>query len=225
MIRCGFRSGRRFAFRRVSRKANRQDAVSTTARNRMNSASSDSAPCDWEVQSTHPHADCRVFSVLRKKCVHPERGTERDFFAIHSANWVNVLALTPDKKLVLVNQFRFGVEQCSLEIPGGMIDPGEDALAAGLRELEEETGFVGERGRIIGKVWPNPAIMDNVCSFVLVENAVLRSELSWDQDEEIEVALAPVEEVLALAREGKIRHSLVLNALFFFQPIWDEMRK
>lgn len=190
----------------------------------MNS-SSPSGPCDWEIQETHPHADCRVFSVLRKCCFHPGRGRKRDFFSIHSAPWVNVLALTPDKKLILVNQFRFGVEQCALEIPGGMIDEGEEPLAAGLRELEEETGFVGTGGRVIGSVWPNPAIMDNVCSFVLVENAVLRRELKWDQDEEIQVTLAPVDQVLDSARSGRIRHSLVLNALFFFTPIWEAMSR
>src|SRR5690554_6847454 len=153
----------------------------------MSKSSSNSTPCDWRIQAVNEHADCRVFSVLRKSCLHPGRGTERDFFSIHSPNWVNVLALTPEKELVLVNQFRFGIEQCSLEIPGGMIDLGEAPLAAGLRELEEETGFVGTDAKIIGEVWPNPAIMDNVCSFVLVQNAVLRSDVNWDQDEEIEV--------------------------------------
>lgn len=179
--------------------------------------------CDWEVRGVEPHAGCRVFSVLRKRCYHPERRVERDFFAIHSANWVNVLALTPAKELVLVNQFRFGVEKCSLEIPGGMLDEGEDPVQAGLRELEEETGYVGTNARIIGSVWANPAILDNRCFFVLVENAELRRETRWDQDEEIEVSLATVPETLRWAREGKILHSLVLNALFFFEPLWREI--
>lgn len=184
----------------------------------------ETGPCHWKVEGASVHADCRVFSVLRKNCRHPERGTRRDFFSLRAASWVNVLALTPEKELVLVNQFRFGVEQCSLEIPGGMVDAGEDPLQAGLRELEEETGFVGKGGRIIGTVWPNPAIQDNACFFVLVEDAVLQSELNWDQDEEIEVSLAPVNQVMEWARNGRILHSLVLNALFLFEPIWAEMR-
>lgn len=190
----------------------------------MNDPSPDSCPSHWEVQARDLHADCRVFSVQRKSCRHPERGTEREFFSIHSRNWVNVLALTPEQNLVLVNQFRFGVEQCSLEIPGGIIDEGEDPLVAGVRELEEETGFVGTSARILGSVWPNPAIMDNLCSFALVEDAVPQSALKWDADEEIEVVLAPVDRVLEWARNGKIRHSLVLNALFLLEPIWARMR-
>jgi ADP-ribose pyrophosphatase len=182
------------------------------------------APSHWEVQARHLHADCRVFTVLRKSCRHPGRRTTRDFFSLHSPDWVNVLALTPDHNLILVNQFRFGVEECSLEIPGGLIDQGEDPVAAGVRELVEETGYVGKKARIVGSVWPNPAIMDNRCSFVLVEDATRQKDLSWDQDEEIEIVLATADEAMEWARSGKIRHSLVLNALFCFAPIWEKMR-
>lgn len=182
-------------------------------------------PCSWEILQTEPHADCRVFSILRKRCRHPLRQVEGEFFAVHSPRWVNVLAVTPDLQLVLVKQFRFGVEELSLEIPGGLVDEGEEPLQAGLRELEEETGYSGEKGRILGTVWPNPAIMDNVCSFVLVEGVTLRSELKWDHHEELEVSLAPVEEVMEWARTGRIAHALVLNALFLFEPIWKSWRE
>jgi ADP-ribose pyrophosphatase len=177
-------------------------------------------PALWEILERVTHADCRVFTIERKRCRHPVRQSENDFFSVHSPHWVNVLALTPDGQLVLVNQFRFGVEGLSLEIPGGLIDPGEEPLAAGLRELQEETGYVGRNARIIGTVWPNPAIMDNICSFVLVEDCELSSGSSWDHHEEIGVSLAPVDQVMEWARSGRIRHSLVLNALFYLEPIW-----
>ncbi len=174
-------------------------------------------PEAWEVLERAEHADCRVFSVQRKRCRHPGRGSEVDFFSIRSRDFVNVLALTPEREVVLVNQFRFGVEDFSLEIPGGLVDEGEDPLEAGVRELEEETGFTGKNARVIGKVWANPAIMDNECSFVLVEEAVLTNPARWDEHEEIEVSLAPLEQAMAWARSGRIRHSLVLNALFFLK--------
>jgi ADP-ribose pyrophosphatase len=177
------------------------------------------APPTWEVLSRTTHADCRVFSIERKRCRHPKRKMEADFFSVHSAPWVNVLALTPARELVLVNQFRFGVETHSLEIPGGIIDPGEDPVEAGLRELLEETGYAGSHARVLGSVWPNPAIIDNICSFVLVEEASLVDRTKWDEHEELEVSLLPAAEVMAAGRDGRIRHSLVLNALFFLEPL------
>src|SRR5664279_4692538 len=106
---------------------------------------------------------------------------------MHAPDWVNVLALTPDHRLVLVRQFRFGVDAFSLEIPGGVMEPDEDPVAAGLRELREETGFTGRGARLLGSVHPNPAIQSNRCHIVLVEEAVRTEALEWDADEEIEV--------------------------------------
>lgn len=139
-------------------------------------------------------------------------------------DWVNVIAVTPEGRLLLVKQFRFGVDDFSLEIPGGMIEAGEDPVAAGVRELREETGFAGTSAKLIGSVHPNPAIQSNRCHFVLVEGATLRGAVAWDPDEEIEVTSAPVDEVLAWARSGRITHGLVLCALFFFEAHWKTCR-
>jgi 8-oxo-dGTP pyrophosphatase MutT (NUDIX family) len=171
----------------------------------------------WQSIRRDPHADCRVFQVFKKRCRHSIRETERDFFEIASPDWVNVLALTPERNLVLVNQFRIGVEEFSWELPGGVVDRGEDPLAGGLRELAEETGFAGEAARIIGWTHPNPAIQNNRCHFVLVENCRLSKELDWDSDEEIECTLKPLTWALEAARSGKLSHALTLNALFFLQ--------
>ena len=155
---------------------------------------------------------------------HPGRATEKEFTVIAAPSWVNVLALTTDGRLVLVRQFRFGIDDFSLEIPGGVVNAGEDPIAAGLRELSEETGYAGADARLLGSVHPNPAIQNNRCHLVLVENAELRVASAWDADEEIAVTTAPVEEVLAWARSGRISHALVLNALLYFEPIWRARR-
>ena len=167
----------------------------------------------------------RVFDVLGRRYRHPARSTEREFVVIHAPDWVNVVALTPDDHLVLVRQFRYGIDEFSLEIPGGVMDPGEDPVAAGLRELREETGFAGAPAKLLGSVHPNPAIQANRCHFVFVEGAVRSHDLEWDTDEEIQITLQPVEEVLALARSGGIVHSLVLNALMLFEPHWRARKK
>ncbi|HZP60609.1 MAG TPA: NUDIX hydrolase [Opitutaceae bacterium] len=180
----------------------------------------DFAPHRWEKLGEESLAATRIFNLRRQRYRHPRRGDARDFVVIDSPDWVNVLALTPEKKLVLVSQFRFGIDDFSLEIPGGVIEPGEDPLAGGLRELREETGYAGRNARIIGRVHPNPAIQNNTCHLVLVEEAVPVAAAQWDYDEEIAVSTLPVDEVYALAQAGRITHALVLDALLFFAPLW-----
>jgi ADP-ribose pyrophosphatase len=148
---------------------------------------------------------------------HPVRGTDREFVIAHAPDWVNVVAQTPDDRLVLVRQFRFGSNELSLEIPGGVMEAGEDPIAAGLRELSEETGYGGGTAGILGSVHPNPAIQDNRCHIVLVRGAMPLGPMKWDLDEEIQVSTAPTEEVLAMARSGAITHSLSVAALMLFE--------
>lgn len=189
----------------------------------MNPSSTE--PARWEKLADTTLVQTRVLDLHRIRYRHPARNVERDFVVVHPPDWVNVLALTPDQRLVLVKQFRFGIDGFSLEIPGGGLGAGEDPVVAGLRELREETGFVGAAARLFGSVHPNPAIQSNRCHFVLVEQAVASSPLEWDADEEIEITTLPVDEVLALARAGGITHGLVLDALFYFDPYWRKMKE
>ncbi len=186
--------------------------------------SSTHSPSRWEKGPSRSLADTRIFDVRGVEFRHPVRDTRREFVVIAAPDWVNVVALTPDHRLVLVNQFRYGTDAFSWEVPGGVIDLGEDPVAAGVRELEEETGYTGKAARLLGSVNPNPAILNNRCHLVLVEDAVRTKEQDWDPDEEIEVTAVPVDEAYAWARSGRITHSLVLNALFLFEPLWAEIK-
>jgi 8-oxo-dGTP pyrophosphatase MutT (NUDIX family) len=173
---------------------------------------------------TEPHATTRIFEVVRALYQHPRRERAQDFFVINAPDWVNVVALTPERHLVLVRQFRFGINDFSLEIPGGIIDPGEDPVTAGLRELREESGYVGTSARLLGSVHPNPAMQSNRCHLVLVEGACRAAELEWDPDEEFTIMTRPVDEVYALAEQGGITHALVLDGLLLFRPHWEKIR-
>jgi len=186
----------------------------------MSTSASPAGPARWDKIYAQTVASTRVFDLTSVRYRHPRRAVERDFVVIAAPDWCNVIALTPGGHLVLVRQFRFGIDAFSLEIPGGMIDPGEDPLVAGVRELSEETGFAGSPARFLASVHPNPAIQNNRCHLVLVENAVPSGPSAWDHDEEIEVITAPVDEVLDWARQGKITHSLVVCGLMHFEPLW-----
>jgi ADP-ribose pyrophosphatase len=174
-------------------------------------------PSLWKRGSERVLASTKIIELRSVHFVHPLRGTQREFVVAHAPDWVNVVAVTADGKIVLVKQFRFGANALSLEIPGGVIERGEDPLAAGLRELLEETGYGGGAARRLGSVRPNPAILDNECHFVLVEGVVPTGPVNWDPDEEIEVSAVPVAQALAWARSGTISHSLSVAALMHFE--------
>lgn len=189
------------------------------------STPSAAGPSRWEKLGHTSLAQTRIFDLHSTRYRHPVRGTERDFIVAHPPDWVNVLALTPEHHVVLVRQFRFGVDGFSLEIPGGVMHTDEDPVIAGLRELREETGFTSTQARLLGSVHPNPAIQSNRCHFVLAEQATRSAALEWDADEEIAISTEPADAVFARAQAGEITHALVLNALLFFAPHWEQLKR
>lgn len=164
--------------------------------------------------------DYRVFSVRAVDKFAPRTGRVHEFFVIDSVDWVNVIALTPDRQIVMVEQYRHGSETIELEIPGGMIDA-TDATpeAAGVRELREETGYDGDPPRLIGQVFPNPAIMTNKCYTVLVENCRVVCPTAFDHGEDLALKLVSIEDLPHLVADGKIRHSIIVAALYHFD-LW-----
>jgi ADP-ribose pyrophosphatase len=178
------------------------------------------APARWRRGEPKLLQRTRILDLNSVPFHHPRRDVRRDFVIVDAPDWVNVLAHTTDDRLVLVNQFRYGIDAFSWEIPGGVIEHGEDPVLAGARELLEETGYEGKNARLLASVHPNPAFMSNRCHLVLVEECRLVSPPAWDPDEEMEIAAVPVEDVYARARSGGITHSLVLDALLFFEPLW-----
>jgi 8-oxo-dGTP pyrophosphatase MutT (NUDIX family) len=173
----------------------------------------------WEQRGSRQVAHTRILDLDLVTYHHPGRNVDREFVVIKTSDWVNVVAVTKDAQLVLVKQFRFGTNDFSLEIPGGIIEAGEDPVVAGGRELREETGYAGA-SRFLAKAHPNPAIQSNWVHFVLAENVERGHGLEWDRDEEIEVELRPIEEVLAMVRAGQITHSLTVCALMHFEGYW-----
>jgi len=173
------------------------------------------SPAIWEELSKEHLADCRVFQVYKKHFRHSQDRRESDFYVIDCNDWVQVLALTAKRELLLVNQFRYGSKAHSWEVPGGIIDDADgDPVVAGERELLEETGYAGKRARHIGWVYANPAILSNRSHFVVVEDCAPIAAPSFDEHEEIEMQRAPLEHVWEMAKTGKITHTITLNALF-----------
>ena len=175
----------------------------------------------WKKVTSKPVGDFRIFKIRSDICINPRTGQEHDFFVLDAVNWVNVIALTPARELVMVQQFRVGSNTVELEIPGGMMDPGEtDPVATAIRELREETGYAGENARLLGKVFSNPAILNNKTFTVLIENCVLQHAVEFDSGEDLTTRLVPSAEIPQMVADEKIGHSLVVVALYQFD-LWQ----
>ena len=138
------------------------------------------------------------------------------FSILEAPDWINVIALTTEKKIVLVEQYRYGTEVQTLELPGGVCDPGETPLVTSKRELLEETGFSAKEWVYLGNVSSNPAMMTNHTHTYLAKGCVKTHDQKLDGNERINVHEIPLEEFLDLVRSGEIDHSLVVAAIAKF---------
>ena len=178
----------------------------------------------WAKLNSKPLANFRIFTVRSDEKVSPRTGLPHDFFILDCVNWVNVVAVTPDRQLVMIEQFRHGTNTVELEIPGGTMDAQDGSpLAAGLRELREETGYEAGQSQLLGQIFSNPAIMSNTCFTVLAQDCRLLHPTQLDSGEDLLTRLVPVSEIPDLVRTGKIRHSLVVVALYHFD-LWERQR-
>lgn len=177
----------------------------------------------WRLGARTPGSDYRVFRTSFVDAVHP-RGMAKRFSVIEAVDWVNVIALTPADEVVLIRQYRVGIDTVCLEIPGGMVDPGEDAQAAAARELLEETGYTAPTWRHLGSVAPNPAIQNNHLHSFLALDARKTHDPRPDGSEVIAVSTVPLAEVTELLRRGAIEHALVVAAFGHLAFTLTELR-
>lgn len=163
------------------------------------------------IGSTRLHS-CRVFDVDLVRFEPPGGGPAVSFYRIDSPDWVNVIPLTTDRRVLFVRQFRFGIDDFTLEVPGGMCDPGEAPLDAARRELREETGHAAREIVELGWVHPNPALQPNRCFSYLALDVEPAGPAEPDAHEQFELSHVPLDDVPRLIRERRITHSLVVTA-------------
>lgn len=148
-------------------------------------------------------------------CKLPNGTVKDDYYVLEYPNWVNAIALTKENKLLLVRQYRFAAEIVSLEVPGGVIDEGEDPETAIKRELLEETGYSFETCELIATLYPNPATANNKTFTYLLTGGSKTHEQHLDEHEILNVEEYTAEEVKQLLADNKIDQALHAAALFY----------
>lgn len=172
----------------------------------------------WTSTGERLIARTRIFDLYDKNWVCDEdAGKSGSFVQIRSRDWVNVIAVTPDDELVMVEQFRYGAEVVTLEPVAGIVEVGEDPMDTCRRELLEETGYVSDSAvRRIGWTHTNPAILTNKCHYGLMTDVKPKGERSLDEHEHLATRLVPVREIPDLIARGVITHSLAVCAVHFY---------
>lgn len=167
----------------------------------------------WKVLKDKKVYETPIFSLNEKEVLPDESDDPALFYVINAPEWINILALTAEKEIVLVEQYRHGIHESTLEIPGGMVDEDENPMEAAKRELLEETGYSSSQWKMMGKTSSNPAIMSNFTHLYLAENCIKTDEISLDGHEDIKVHVLPLKKFLKLIENGVVHHAIVLAAV------------
>ncbi len=171
----------------------------------------------WKLLDKSLVVDTPMFDMYKYHLLHGEKKTEHNFFIIETYDWVNVIPITPQGEIVLINQYRAGSDSITLEIPGGVMDRENDPLKTARRELEEETGYINGQYELLGTSYPNPAFLKNKIHFVLARNVVPQGHINFDPSEYIETELVPLMQVPDLIASGKISHALAITAFVYLE--------
>lgn len=172
----------------------------------------------WRELKRRQIADCRVFQVEAQLMAPPKRDQASEaveFYVLNCPDWINVVAYTESGALILIEEWRQGTQSLSLELPAGVVDPGETAFEAAKRELLEETGYTAPRWFELGWVHPNAALQGNRCTTFLAEDARRVADPKLDPTEAIDLRLTSYAEASRWLAEGQITHAMAVVALGF----------
>jgi 8-oxo-dGTP pyrophosphatase MutT (NUDIX family) len=155
----------------------------------------------WEVLTADVILDRPYLRVETQKVRLGSGAVMDDFQLITAPAWVGVIALTPRQDLVLVEQYRHAHEGTSLELPAGIIEPGEEVSIAARRELREETGFEAPSVASLWQIRPEPARHRQWAHFCVARDVVQRADQSLDATEDIRVVLRPLSKLDSIVSE------------------------
>jgi ADP-ribose pyrophosphatase len=178
-------------------------------------------PKPWRIKSSVTLKDHRIFSLRKDVSVSPRTGREHEFVVLESLDWVSVVALDSEDRLIMVRQYRHGLGEVTLEVPGGLVDPGLTPEEAARTELRQETGYAARELIDLGDLSAAPAIFTNRLHVFLARDAYRVGELDQDEGEDIQVVLVPLDEVRSLIGSGELIHAQMIASIYLYE-LWRE---
>ncbi|APG28782.1 hypothetical protein A7E78_13665 [Syntrophotalea acetylenivorans] len=175
----------------------------------------------WKLLRSEEGEDLPIFKVRYDWMENPRNGTTLKAVVLDVPDWVTISAVTPDKRIVVVRQYRFGAAEFTTELPAGLVNPGEPHCEAAMRELREETGYTSDDWVYLGWVQPNPAYQNNRLHQWLARDARLTEPRQLDEGEDIDVSVLTTDEMRREVAEGRFRNSLALLSLSRIMNLWD----
>jgi 8-oxo-dGTP pyrophosphatase MutT (NUDIX family) len=178
----------------------------------------------WTLLSSEEILKLGYFRLKKDKCQLPDGRIMPSYYTLEFSDWVNVIPMTQEKKIVLIKQYRHSVGETIIEIPGGSTDPrtSEDPKQAAIRELEEETGYTSNRVEKVGVHYPNPALLSNKMHTYIAYDCQKTTKQILDPYEDIEVFEVTKTELKKMILQGEIQHSIILGSLLLALNLWEE---
>lgn len=172
----------------------------------------------WKIKDKKEVCKTPVLTVTEITSISPKDESGK-YIVLDAPDWVvtvPVLEKEGKKYFVMVKQWRHGENALSIEFPGGVTNPGEDAKIGAARELQEETGYKSQKITFLHSTNPNSAIMGNKVHFYLAQDLQDTGKKDLDTDEFVETLLLPCDEVFEKMGTEEYQHSLMCCALFFY---------
>lgn len=167
----------------------------------------------WKKTGSEPGPHIKLFQVRYDWMRNPRNGAEERMVILEGRDSANVVALTAANQILLIRQFRFGIGADTLELPGGLMEEGEELQAAAARELTEETGYVCSEWEYLGKIPSNPVFMDSYIHHWVARHVQYNQPPALDDGEAVELVFLPVEKVLDMLLAGEFEHPHTVTAL------------
>ena len=156
---------------------------------------------------------------LRRDKVTVQGGTSYREIIEHNGGAV-IAALTEDKKLVMVRQYRKPADKVMLEVPAGKIDPGEKPLEAAVRELKEETGYTAAKVEFLTQFYPSVGYSEEVLYLYLC-TGLTPGETNFDENEAIDIEEVELDRLFKMAMSGEIDDAKTLIAILMVKALVD----